>query len=126
MYLRYDVPVAISTDDEGVSRSNMTEQYLRAVRHYRLSYPTLKKIVRNSLEYSFIPGQSLWKDASYSQFATSCATQHAETNNVSSSCRDFLKNNQKARLQWELEADFGRFEAKSCCIAAPNQAHSVR
>ncbi|HET9743412.1 MAG TPA: adenosine deaminase [Terriglobales bacterium] len=53
VYLKYGVPVAISTDDEGVSRSDMTHEYLRAVENYGLSYPQLTKIVRNSIEYSF-------------------------------------------------------------------------
>lgn len=31
IYLKYSVPVAISTDDEGVARSDMTHEFLRAV-----------------------------------------------------------------------------------------------
>jgi adenosine deaminase len=53
VYRKYGVPVVIATDDEGVSRSDMTHEYLRAVESYGLSYPELKKLVRNSLEYSF-------------------------------------------------------------------------
>jgi adenosine deaminase len=34
--MKYGVPVALSTDDEGVARSNMTHEYLRAVESYRL------------------------------------------------------------------------------------------
>ena len=30
-YLKYGVPVALATDDQGVSRSDMTHEYLRAV-----------------------------------------------------------------------------------------------
>lgn len=52
-YRKYGVPVVIATDDEGVSRGDMTHEYLRAVEDYGLSYWELKKIVRNSLEYSF-------------------------------------------------------------------------
>src|SRR6185437_7206060 len=54
VYLKYGVPVAISTDDEGVSRSDMTHEYLRAVEGYGLTYLQLKKIVRNSIEYGFM------------------------------------------------------------------------
>jgi adenosine deaminase len=53
VYRKYGVPVVIATDDEGVSRSDMTHEYLRVVESYRLSYPELKKLVRSSLEYSF-------------------------------------------------------------------------
>jgi adenosine deaminase len=53
VYRKYGVPVVIATDDEGVSRSDITHEYVRAVQSYRLTYPDLKKIVRDSLEYSF-------------------------------------------------------------------------
>jgi len=53
VYRKYGVPVVIATDDEGVSRSDMTHEYLRAIESYGLSYGDLKKIVRNSIEYSF-------------------------------------------------------------------------
>jgi adenosine deaminase len=54
VYRKYRVPVALSTDDEGVSRSNLTLEYQRAVMEYNLTYSDLKEIVRNSLEYSFL------------------------------------------------------------------------
>jgi hypothetical protein len=57
IYLKYGVPVAIATDDEGVSRSDLTREYMRAAEGYRLDYPQLKKLVRNSLEYSFAEPQ---------------------------------------------------------------------
>ena len=53
-YIRYGVPVALSTDDQGVSRSDMTYEYLRAAETYNLSYSDLKKIARQSIEHSFL------------------------------------------------------------------------
>jgi adenosine deaminase len=53
VYRKYRVPVALSTDDEGVSRSNLTLEYLRAVLTYNLTYSDLKEMARNSIEYSF-------------------------------------------------------------------------
>lgn len=55
VYLKFGVPVALATDDPGVSRSSMTQEYLRAVETYHFSYPDLKKIVRASVEHSFLP-----------------------------------------------------------------------
>jgi adenosine deaminase len=52
-YLKAGVPVAIATDDEGVSRSDMTREYQRAIETYGLSYAQVKQIVRNSIRYSF-------------------------------------------------------------------------
>jgi adenosine deaminase len=54
IYRKYNVPVALATDDEGVSRSDMTHEYLRATETYSLSYVDLKRIARQSLEYSFV------------------------------------------------------------------------
>ena len=53
MYLQYGVPVAISTDDYGVSRSSHTLEWLRAVEEQRLDYFTIKRLVRNSIDYAF-------------------------------------------------------------------------
>ena len=60
MYMKYGVPTAISSDDEGVARSDMTHEYLRAVQGYHLRYVELKRMTRQSVEHSFLPGQSLW------------------------------------------------------------------
>lgn len=53
IYMKYGVPVTIATDDEGVSRSDLTREYTRAIESYGLSYAQVKRLVRNSLEYSF-------------------------------------------------------------------------
>lgn len=54
-YLSHGVPVVLVTDDEGVSLSDLTREYFRAVTEHRLDYSTLKGIVRNSIQYSFAP-----------------------------------------------------------------------
>ncbi len=54
IYRKYNIPVALATDDEGVARSDMTHEYLRAVETYNLSYLDLRKMARESLEYSFV------------------------------------------------------------------------
>ncbi len=55
IYLHYGVPVALATDDAGVSRSDITQEFQRAVETYHLSYADLKKMARASIEYSFLP-----------------------------------------------------------------------
>lgn len=54
-YLRAGVPVVLCTDDEGVSRSDLTNEYQRAVEEHGLSYAELKRISRNGVEHSFLP-----------------------------------------------------------------------
>ena len=92
VYMKYGVPVALATDDEGVSRSDMTHEYLRAVETYRLSYPDLKRMARQSLEHSFLPGQSLWTDTKVcSVMAPACAGNENVPRNRPAACEDFLQ-----------------------------------
>jgi hypothetical protein len=65
LYRRAGVPLTLNTDDEGVNRSNMTMEYVRAVRSWNLTYADLKELARNSLEYSFLPGESLFERHDY-------------------------------------------------------------
>jgi hypothetical protein len=53
-YLEYGVPVALVTDDYGVSRSSHTLEWLKAVQEQALDYLTLKRMVRNSIDYAFV------------------------------------------------------------------------
>ena len=54
LYVRAGVPVALATDDEGVSRSDMTEQYELAVTAQGFGYRALKRFARDSLRFSFL------------------------------------------------------------------------
>ena len=112
-YMKYGVPVAISSDDEGVARSDMTHEYLRAVEGYRLPYTDLKRMTRQSLEHSFLPGQSLWASTNIVfRPAAACAADIPGTEKPSASCSEFLVANERAREQWKLEAEFAKFEKK--------------
>jgi adenosine deaminase len=53
-YLAAGVPVVLSTDDPGVSRIDLTNEYMRAAREHGLGYRTLKAIARNGIAYSFL------------------------------------------------------------------------
>jgi adenosine deaminase len=56
-FLRAGVPVVIATDDEGVARSDLTNEFQRAVEEQSLGYRELKEMSRNSIQYSFLPAQ---------------------------------------------------------------------
>ncbi|HZD48492.1 MAG TPA: adenosine deaminase, partial [Silvibacterium sp.] len=119
MYRKYGVPVAISTDDEGVSRIDLTNEYVRAVATYHFTYPELKDMVRTSLEHDFLPGESLWQQEAYSEEkpaesftrpVAACDGQLSK-NEATGKCADFLETSEKARQQWELERRFRVFES---------------
>jgi len=105
VYRSHGVPVALSTDDEGVARGHLTEEYLRAALEFGLSYSELKDMARNSLEYSFAPGVSYWKNGNYRVAVDLCAAGRQ-----TEGCKTFLKANEKARLQADLEDRFAKFE----------------
>jgi adenosine deaminase len=111
IYRSAHVPVALSTDDEGVSRIDLTHEYVRAALDYGLSYRDLKQLARTGIEHSFLPGASLWtKPDDYRQMVGACRAGFA--GEVPSACADFLRDSQKAAAQWELERRFMVFEAK--------------
>jgi hypothetical protein len=106
VYRKYGVPVVLSTDDEGVNRSHLTQEYQRAVLSYDLTYADLKQIVRNSLEYSFLSGESYWSDATYRSPVKACVVSR-----TGKTCQAFLAASEKATAQADLERRFLEFEA---------------
>lgn len=112
MYLAAGVPVVLSTDDEGVSRSDMTHEYQRAVQEQGVDYPTLKQIARNGLTYAFIPGTSLWNDDGIAPGQACAASLRADAARPDARCDALLRQSEKARMQWQLERDFTAFETQ--------------
>jgi adenosine deaminase len=102
--------VSLSTDDEGVSRIDLTHEYELAVETYALSYGDLKQMVRTGIHHSFLPGRSLWRERDkFDRMVDECAGDW--TGEVSSKCGDFLKSSEHAQQEWELEKRFRAFEA---------------
>ena len=112
VYRQYGVPLALATDDEGVSRSDMTNEYLRAVQSYDLTYDDLKRLARQSLEHSFLPGASLWEETREFGRVESCAGDEPGRKKLSKPCQKFLDSSERARTQWALETEFAKFESK--------------
>ena len=93
LYWDADVPVALCTDDEGISRSNLTMEYARAAQWFGLSYGHLKWLAFSSLEYSYLPGESLFINGDFNRPKTALPQGSA-----------------KAILEQQLRKDFQRFE----------------
>lgn len=112
-YRAAHVPVALSTDDQAVSRIDLTHEYVRAANEYHLSYADLKQLARTGMEHNFLPGTSLWAAPDdFNVVATACRGQNPGGSRPSSACKSFLDANEKAAAQWELERRFRDFEAK--------------
>ncbi len=115
LFRQFGVPVALATDDEGVSRIDLTHEYVRAVQTYGLGYRDLKQMVRTSLEHSFLPGESLWGAPDvFTAAVSACLKDPLGSDKPSSACSSFLKSksSEKAAQQWELERRFRQFESE--------------
>lgn len=111
-YLKYGVPTALATDDEGVSRSEMTHEYVKAVQEQNISYRQLKTMARNSLQFAFVEGGALWRDVERAQPVADCVGNRPGAGKPNARCERYLEQSPKAKLQWQLEDSFARFERK--------------
>jgi adenosine deaminase len=112
-YREAGVPVALATDDAGVSRIDITHEYEVAVTDQGLGYRDLKTLSRASLEYAFLPGRSLWLARDVRRRRDACARDQPGSGRPSRSCRELLGASAKARVQWELETRLRTFERQA-------------
>jgi adenosine deaminase len=107
------VPVALSTDDEGVSRIDITHEYVRAALDYHLSYADVKMLARTGMEHNFLPGASLWAQPDrFTAMVRACSGDVPSAQNPSAECKAFLDGSEKATAQWEQERRLRAFEAR--------------
>jgi len=112
LYRKAGVPVALSTDDEGVSRIDLTHEFVRAADTYPLSYRDLKLMARTSLEHSFLPGASLWERVTPERLDEPVAACRGQlgAESPSGACAALVHSSEKAAQEWELERRFHVFE----------------
>lgn len=58
IYKDAGVPMVICTDDPGILRTSLTEEYALAAYRYDLSYEDIKEISRNAIVYSFLDSET--------------------------------------------------------------------
>ena len=83
IYADYGVPIVISTDDSGVSRNNLTHEYILLASRYRPSYATIKEYVYNSIRYAFLTTDEMRLltkrlDKKFAQFETDMANLYRQ------------------------------------------------
>lgn len=81
IYEAYGVPMVISTDDEGVSRNNLTSQYVLLATRYQPSYAAIKQYVYNNIRHAFLTEREKQKlkatiDHQFVLFEKEMATLH--------------------------------------------------
>jgi len=120
-YRRAEVPVSLNTDDEGVLDTDLTREFLRAARDYNLDYRALKELARNSVEFSFLPGRSLFRARDYRRWVPACSSASLPEAGVwpsvraqlPAACQEYLDDNPKAEAQMRLEQRFAQFESSA-------------
>jgi hypothetical protein len=109
LYMKYGVPVALATDDLGVSRSDMTHEYLRAVEDQHLTYADLKRMARASLQHSFLPGKGISFGVDSRGKVSPCPVRlHGGMQEPA--CKQTMDASERSRIQWQLEKAFADFE----------------
>ena len=111
-YRKHGVPVALATDDQGIFRTSITDEFVAAVKDQELDYTSLRKLVRTSLEHAFVEGESLWQTRDvFSRTVSACSNTRLGADNRSQGCERYLADNKRAALQWKLERQLRAFEA---------------
>ena len=104
------VPVSLSTDDPGITRTTLSEEYALAA-SYGASYTDLVTSARNAIAFSFLAGEGLWTDPDvYRAPAAACAGQIGR-DTPAGACAALIAASDKAREQWRYEALLKAFEA---------------
>jgi adenosine deaminase len=110
-YRAAHVPVSLNTDDEGVSRIDLTHEYVTAALEFGLGYLDLKNMARTGVEHTFLPGADLWATPDvHTKTVAACAQVPLGAETTPGACGEFLKANPHAAQQWELERRFRVFE----------------
>jgi len=105
------VPVAISTDDAGITRSELWNDYAALVKS-GATYADLKTAARNAIAHSFLSGEGLWNDPNtYRNPVASCAGQLG-AEEPKGACADLVAKSDKAKEQWRHERLLRAFEAR--------------
>ena len=113
-YRAAHVPWALSTDDEGVSRIDLTHEYVKGALEQNLSYADLKQSARTALEHSFLPGESLWAAPdNFTRRKPACAAPITAAGKLSPACAKLLDASERATQQYELERRFIAFESRT-------------
>lgn len=104
--------MVICTDDEAVSRGNIIIEYLKAIERYDINYSELKCLIKNSLEYSFLEGESLYVNKNCkifrSEFSGINTIEELEKRIIAN--KNLISLNKKLKIQLELEKKILEFE----------------
>lgn len=108
----HGVPTSLSTDDPGILRIDLSNEYARAAGE-GASYADLEASARNAIAFGFLPGQGLWRDPGvYADAEPACRADIGRERPRASACRSLIEASAKAREQWRHEWLLARFKSE--------------
>ncbi len=110
LYRAAGVPVTLSTDNTGMARVDLSNEYVRAAYEHKLDYQDLKYVARTGMQVAFLPGLSLWSELQIGVPVLACRHDVLGEEHPSPACSAFLSQNPKAKLQWRYEKELTNFE----------------
>jgi adenosine deaminase len=110
LYRAAGVPVTISTDNTGMARLDLSNEYVRAAYEHKLNYSDLKYVARTGMQVTFLSGPSLWENLQIGVPVKACRSDKLGSEDPSAACKDFLSTSTKAALQWRYEQQLAKFE----------------
>ncbi len=94
-----------------MNRSNITQEYAKAVEEQHADYDEIKMVDRDGIEYSFLPGKSLYtsvaKGAVRPEFRA-----YIDGGTLTPEAQAELDASQKMRLELKFELQMRQFESK--------------
>lgn len=105
------VPTSLSTDDPGILRIDLSDEYARAAQE-GASFDDLQTSARNAIAFGFLPGERLWRDpGTYADLQPACRADLGREHPGAPACLKLLEGSEKAREQWRHEWLLARFKA---------------
>jgi adenosine deaminase len=97
------VPTSLSTDDPGILRIDLSNEYARAAEE-GASWDDLQASARNAIAFSFLSGDGLWRDPGrYQEPNPACRGEIGHELPSSAACKALIRSSDKAREQWRHE-----------------------
>ncbi len=110
LYRAAGVPVTLATDNTGMARVDLSNEYVRAAYEHKLDYKALKYVARTGMQVTFLPGESLWAKLQIGVPVEACKGEQFGSDDASAACKAFLSKSTKATLQWRYEKQLAKFE----------------
>lgn len=120
LILQSEIPVTLNSDDEGLTFSNLSREFLKAYK-CGISYKDITIMIRSSLHYSFLPGESIytknWLEEAHKFgvrrgdiFNDLFQEMHDPKWKPSKEAIEFLRASRKAQVQFIHEKQVVKFE----------------